>query len=240
MPDLKLNLSSKLICAVAINGLILLSSSVQAQTKGSGQKSSSGSTHSHSAKSNTHNSQPTDGQRSKGAGSATASGTGDQNGQGGKKNEISTLRKAKKLLEEAKHDYKGHRARAMHAIHEAIQELEQHGQNQHARNSQAGSATAGRSASGHSSGDAHHAASGAGSTNHNNGTLHRQATSTKQSPGAQLTQADSDSHLRSAQQLLMQAQTQMSGKHAGAANHIQVALTEVQQALQVKHEIAHK
>jgi hypothetical protein len=143
-------------------------------------------------------------------------------------------------LEEAKHDYKGHRAKAMHAIHAAIQELEQHGQNQHARNSSAGSATAGRLASGHSSGHARQVAGSTGSANHNNATLHRQTNSSNQSSGAQLTQADSDSHLRSAQQLLMQAQTQMSGKHAGAANHIQVALTEVQQALQVKHEIAHK
>jgi hypothetical protein len=243
MSDLKLSPSSKVLYALAVTGLFLLPSGADAQTKASGQKSTSGSTHSHSAKSNSQNSQSTDGQNNTGSGVAAGSAAGSQSSHSAKKDEIATLRKAKRLLEEAKHDYKAHRARAMHAIHEAIHELEERGQNQHAQNGHAGSSTSGSSAGGQSSGLGHgtsagahpgHTASNAGSTNHNSSTQQRQANSNNQSSDAQMTQADSDSRLRSAEQLLMQAQAQIGGKHVGASTHIQVALTEVQQALQVK------
>jgi hypothetical protein len=234
MSDLKLNSSSKMLYAVAITGLFLHPSWGEAQTKGGGQKSTSGSTHSHSAKSNGQNSQTNGDQSNTGSGGATNSTAGSQINGGGKKNEIATLRKAKKFLEEANHDYRGHRARAMHAIHEAIRELE--GQKQHAQNGHAGSATSGSSAVGHSSALVHGTIAGAhtGTANHNSGTQQGHANSNNQSSGTQMTQADSDSRLRSAQQLLMQAQSQIGGKHAGASTHIQVALSEVQQALQVK------
>ena len=52
MLDVKLNPSSKLVCAAAVTGLFLLPCSVEAQTKGGGQKTNSGSTRGHSAKSN--------------------------------------------------------------------------------------------------------------------------------------------------------------------------------------------
>ena len=247
MPDLKLDVASKVRCALAIAGLLLLPAWAEAQTTGSSQKSTSGSTHSHLAKSNSQNSQTTDGQNKTSSGVATGSAAGSQPNHSAKKDEIATLRKAKRLLEEAKHDYQGHRARAMHAIHAAIHALEDRGQNQHALNGHAGSSTSGSSAGGHSSGLGHGTSAGAhsnhtasnagahsGSASHNSGTPQRQANSNNQSSGAQMTQAESDSRLRSAQQLLMQAQTQVGGKHASASTHIQVALTEVQEALQVK------
>ena len=242
MSDLKLIPSSKVLSALTVTGIFLLPSWAQAQTKSNSQKSTSGSTHNHAAKANSQTDQTSAGQSTTAAGGATGSGAGSQNNHGAKKDEISLLRKAKRLLEEAKHDYKGHRARAMHAIHEAIHELEERGQNQHAQNGHAGSATAGSSAAAHSSGLGHstnsgvhagHTASNAGSANHKPGTQ-QQANSNNQSSGARMTQADSDSRLRSAQHLLTQAHTKIGGKHAGASTHIQVALSEVQQALQVK------
>src|SRR5580698_8249443 len=45
-----------------------------------------------------------------------------------KLDELASLKSALKLLEGANHDYKGHRAKAVHAIHEAIHEIEHHGQ----------------------------------------------------------------------------------------------------------------
>jgi hypothetical protein len=194
--------SPNLIYALGISLTLVMPSPSQAQTKTAGQ----------SAK------------------SAGQSQNATQGNQANAHDTIATLHIAKQLLEGANHDYNGHRARAMHEIHEAIQELGHHNQNQ---SSQAGN---GGQGSGQTLGMKHSTSSGGHSAHAGGHSSLRQGHSNQnsQGTGSQLSQAESDAQLGAAHQLLVAVQGQMAGKHAGAAAHVQVAVQEVQAALQVK------
>jgi hypothetical protein len=127
-----------------------------------------------------------------------------------KLDEIATLKSAKQLLEAANHDYKGHRASAVHAIHKAIAAIEQRGHRAGVKRSQTNSGAGGARAKG----------------------LHAQAAKT---PAAREDQGASDAQLRAAQQLLVKVQAELAtGKHPKASAHVQVAMKEIQTALAIK------
>jgi hypothetical protein len=133
-----------------------------------------------------------------------------------KLDEIATLKQAKALLEEANHDYQGHRAKAVHAIHEALHELEHH---HHA------AGTAGAKAN-----PQVQAAKAAAKAAHATAAKNGAGTN-----GVHENQAASDQQLQSAQQLLAKVQTELSsGKHPHALAHVQTAMKELQTALTVK------
>lgn len=139
------------------------------------------------------------------------------NGQAAKQavklDEIATLRSAKKLLEEANHDYKGHRAKAVSAIHKAIVEIEHHGVKTGVKQTAANPAAAAAKA------NARAVAAANGS----------------KTPAVHESQVNSDVQLRAAQELLVKVQSELStGKHPKALAHVQLALQELQVALQIK------
>lgn len=128
-----------------------------------------------------------------------------------KLDELATLKSARKLLEGANHDYKGHRAKAVHAITQAIHELEHHGAKgtgKHLRTAQGTSAAKA----------AVHAAKANGA----------------KVPPVHEAQGVSDTQLRAAQQLLLKAQAELStGNHPKASAHVQTAIQELETALRI-------
>jgi hypothetical protein len=125
-----------------------------------------------------------------------------------KLDEIATLKSAKKLLEEANHDYKGHRAKAVHAIHEAIVELEHHKGVKHLPTTPAVAAAKANVRAAH-------------------------ANAAKVAPVHEA-QVASDVQVKAAQQLLLRAQAELStGKHPKASAHVLVAIQELEIALKI-------
>ena len=129
-----------------------------------------------------------------------------------KLDEIATLRSAKKLLEEANHDYQGHRAKAVHAIHQAIGEIEHHGAKTGVKQTTANPAAAVAKAN-----------------------VRAATAKTNKTPAVHESQINSDVQLRAAQELLVKVQSELAtGKHPKAIAHVQLALQELQIALQIK------
>jgi hypothetical protein len=125
-----------------------------------------------------------------------------------KLDEIAALKSAKKMLEGANHDYKGHRAKAVHAIHEAILELEHH----KGKHVPANPAVAAAKANAHAAEKAINAAT----------------------PKVHEAQLASDVQVKTAQQLLLQVQAVLStGNHPKASGHVQTAIQELETALKI-------
>ena len=127
-----------------------------------------------------------------------------------KLDEIAALKSAKKMLEGANHDYKGHRAKAVHAIHEAIVELEHHkGTGKHVP---ANPAVAAAKAKEHAAEKAANAAT----------------------PKVHEAQLASDVQVKTAQQLLLQVHAALStGNHPKAMGHVKIAIQELETALKI-------
>ncbi|HEV8060044.1 MAG TPA: hypothetical protein VGP68_09235 [Gemmataceae bacterium] len=127
-----------------------------------------------------------------------------------KLDEIATLKSAKKILEGANHDYKGHRAKAVHAIGEAIRELEHHkGAGKHVP---ANPAVAAAKANAHAAAKLANAAT----------------------PKVHENQIASDVQVRAAQQMLLQVQAVLgTGNHPKAFTHVQTAILELETALKI-------
>lgn len=128
-----------------------------------------------------------------------------------KLDELATLKSAKKLLEEANHDYKGHRAKAVHAITQAIHELEHRGAKGAGKHLKTAPKTAAAKA-----------------------TVHAAKANGAKAPAVHEAQGVSDAQLRAAQQLLLKAQAELNtGKHPKASAHVQTAIQELQTALKI-------
>ncbi len=127
-----------------------------------------------------------------------------------KLDELATLKSAKKMLETANHDYKGHRAKAVHAIGEAIRELEhQKGAGKHVP---ANPAVAAAKANAHAAAKVANAAT----------------------PKVHENQMNSDVQVKAAHQLLLQVQAALgTGNHPKAFTHVQTAIQELETALKV-------
>jgi hypothetical protein len=117
---------------------------------------------------------------------------------------IATLRSAHKLLVAADHDYNGHRAKAAHEVHQALQELGFHHKKPQPGSPAQNAAVAGAKAA--------HAAQAR---------MHEP-------------QAASDAQLQQAQQLLQGALTQLTATHPKATTNVQNAITEITTALSIK------
>ena len=143
----------------------------------------------------------------------TTVGAGQAVKQAIKLDEIASLKMAKQLLEGANHDYKGHRAKAVHAIHQAIAEIEHHHHKGTGKQAPTSPAAAAAKA--------------------NAKALHSQAAA--KTPIVHEAQAASDTQLRAAEQLLVKVQSELAtGKHPKAIAHVQLALQELQVALAIK------
>jgi hypothetical protein len=118
---------------------------------------------------------------------------------------VHSLRSALKLLVEADHDYKGHRALAAEEVHKALKELGAH----HRKEGTAGGATTTGSVTA------------------------KKSTGTAVSKDGEA-QATSDSQLRQAQQILQGALAEMS-THPGAAANVKAAIAEINTALSLKN-----
>jgi hypothetical protein len=124
---------------------------------------------------------------------------------------LATLKSAHKLLEEANHDYQGHRAKAVHAIHQAIREIEHHSGKGAVKHTQSAPAKAAVKA-----------------------TVRAAKATTGKVPPVHEAQAASDTQLRAAQQLLLKVQAELSsGTHPKASVHVQTAILELQTALKI-------
>ena len=125
-----------------------------------------------------------------------------------KMGELATLHAAKKLLVSADHDYKGHRAKAVHEVTEAIHELEYH-----------------HKAAG-TTGVKHAAATGSTTPRvHANG-------GGQQHAKLREPQANSDQQLQAAMALLQKAAAGLnSGNHPKALGHVNAAIESLQLAL---------
>jgi hypothetical protein len=125
-----------------------------------------------------------------------------------KLDELASLKSALKLLETANHDYKGHRAKAVHAIHEAIHEIEHHGQ-KHVPTSPAVAAA--------------------------KAAIRASTPKTGGQPPVHEAQAVSDKQLLAAAELLSKVFTDLTatGKHPKATAHVQIAVQELQTALTI-------
>jgi hypothetical protein len=136
--------------------------------------------------------------------------TGPAANQAIKLDELAKLKSAKKLLEEANHDYQGHRARAVHAIHQAIREIEHKGKGigKHAPTTPANAAA--------------------------KAAVRAAKASAPKTPAVHEAQAASDTQLRAAEQLLLKAQAELStGRHPKASAHVQTAIQELEIALKI-------
>lgn len=125
-----------------------------------------------------------------------------------KLDELGSLRTALKLLEGANHDYKGHRAKAVHAVHEAIHEIEHHGQKHVPTPPAVAAAKAAVKAS---------------------------TPKTGAVPPVHENQVASDTQLVAAEQLLSKvfAELTTTGKHPKAIGHVKIAVQELQIALKI-------
>jgi hypothetical protein len=121
-----------------------------------------------------------------------------------KLDELATLKTVKQMLEAANHDYAGHRAKAVHAVHKAIQEIEHHTPKAPPNPAAAVAKANARAAN-------------------------------AKIPPVHEAQIASDVQLRAAQELLVKVQAELAtGKHPKAIAHVQLALQELQVALQIK------
>jgi hypothetical protein len=125
-----------------------------------------------------------------------------------KLDELGSLKSALTLLEGANHDYKGHRAKAVHAIHAAIHEIEHHGQKHVPTPPAVAAAKAAAKASTPKLGSV---------------------------PPVHENQVASDTQLVAAEQLLSKvfAELTATGKHPKAIAHVQLAVQELQIALKI-------
>jgi hypothetical protein len=139
---------------------------------------------------------------------AQAPTTGAAVKQAVKLDELASLKSALQLLEGANHDYKGHRAKAVHAIHEAIHEIEHHGQKHVPTPPAVAAAKAAAKASTPKTGSV---------------------------PPVHENQVASDTQLVAAEQLLSKvfAELTTTGKHPKAIGHVKIAVQELQIALKL-------
>ncbi len=122
---------------------------------------------------------------------------------------IEELRAAHRLLDEANHDYDGHRAKAAHEVHKAIKDLAY----QHKK-----------AESGQTPGNG---------GNHGSGT--HEPNKAAQSGKEHEPQGNSDSQLREAHEILKTVLGQINAtKHPKAAGHIKEAIHEIRLALKMK------
>lgn len=124
-----------------------------------------------------------------------------------KVDELVSLKEALKLLEGANHDYKGHRAKAVHAVHAAIHEIEHHGK--HVPASPAVKAA--------------------------KAAVHASTPKTGAVPPVHEAQVASDVQVAAAQQLLAKVYTELTttGHHPKAHAHVQLAIQELSTALKI-------
>ena len=125
---------------------------------------------------------------------------------------IHSLRQAHKLLSEADHDYKGHRAKAAEDVRNAIRELE--GKHHH-KTSESGS---------------DHAAGPDLVT----GSSHVGAADTNQAAKIREPQAASDAQLSQALTILLGIQPELTSQNPMAATSVAAAISEVHAALSIK------
>lgn len=133
---------------------------------------------------------------------------------------VSSLHSVVGHLHKADHDYDGHRVQAIHQIDQAIHTL-QPGTANNRVNGVGGNNIGG-------TGTANHPHLGT----KNGGTSTGQGQLGANGGGARLSQAESDAHLRQAQQELQMLESRISGGAGGVAAHHQQAHTHIQQALQ--------
>jgi hypothetical protein len=134
---------------------------------------------------------------------------------------------AHKLLAEADHDYDGHRARAAHEVHLALEELGAH----HSHPAVASSGTtatqataAARHVTGSATPAAHVTPAATATAAHvGAGTL-----------GGHESQAKSDAQLRRAREILRMASAEISARHPRAHVHVREAIGEIDRALSLK------
>ena len=139
---------------------------------------------------------------------AQAPTTGAAVKQAVKLDELASLKSALVLLEGANHDYKGHRAKAVHAVHAAIHEIEHHGPKHVPTPPAVAAAKAAAKAS---------------------------APKTASVPPVHEAQAASDTQLVAAEQLLSKvfAELTTTGRHPKAIGHVKIAVQELQVALKI-------
>jgi hypothetical protein len=163
-----------------------------------------------------------------GKGKAAAAGKAQEKGV------VQELKSAKALLEKADHDYQGHRARAVHEIHEALKALGHH--------HQAGAA-AQKSGTGGKAGAAKKGAGaanvGAGKGGGKKGTAgFAKAGNAGGGKGGNEQQVVSDAQLKQALHQLTMAHAQLRSSravhHAMAAQKVQAAIGELHTALKIK------
>lgn len=152
-------------------------------------------------------------------------GTGKHGGHSGVGEE---LRRAHHLLVHADHDYDGHRAKAAHAVHMALEELGHH----HHHSSTSGTSSTPITSSAPTAGSK--LASGAKSavsTKPAAGTAAVPRAAHSGSSGGHESQAASDTQLREAEHLLQASLMKISTRHPGAAAHVKHAIAEINVAL---------
>jgi hypothetical protein len=120
---------------------------------------------------------------------------------------MQSLKAAHKLLSEADHDYQGHRHLAAEEVHKAMEEL------------------------GH-----HHHKSGIAAGSTATGVLVTMPKNAAHSPQGKVheSQAESDSQLQQAQQVLEAALKRLGASHAKAAANVHAAIAQINVALSVR------
>ena len=118
------------------------------------------------------------------------------------------LRTAHKLLAEADRDYDGHRAKAAEEVHNALKELGYH-HHHHPKTVQPGAATP-------------------------EGTVATTKVAPVRAAATHEPQANSDTQLRQAQQVLQGVLTQLNSSHHKAAAKVNAAIAEINTALSIK------
>jgi len=146
--------------------------------------------------------------------------------------EIAALRTAHQLLAQAKHDYEGHRAKAMHEIHQAIHAmLPNHAKPANGNTTAKGAGSTPNGTTG--AGTPPNGTKGAGNTTNGTKTPNQGAGGT--GAAGKETQAQSDALLKKAQQILQTVHGQMGGKHhAKAKGLVQAAIQHLNTALEIR------
>jgi hypothetical protein len=144
---------------------------------------------------------------------------------------------AHKLLSEADHDYDGHRARAAHEVHLALEELGAH--HSHATVASSGTtATQTTAATRHVTASAtpatHVTPAAATTTTTPTGSTTTAAHVGAGALGGHESQAKSDAQLRRAREILRMASAEISAHHPRAHVHVREAIAEIDRALSIK------
>jgi hypothetical protein len=182
------------------------------------------------------------------AGAAAAAGGVHAAAHGGHGQVREALHRAHHLLVEADHDYDGHRARAAHEVHLAIEELGGHGH--HAVTSVGGTATPSSATTSAAAVAAARRAVNASATGKAPAPKNTAATTPATAPtattgtsGARLgtgtpamheAQGKSDAHLRRAREILRMVAGELSARHPRAHVHMREAIAEIDRALAIK------